>query len=347
MAAGFGRIDAFPRVSLTRAPTPIDALPNLTRALGAPDIFVKRDDCTGLAMGGSKARLLEFYLGQAAVAGADTVLITGSVQSNYCAMTAAAARRCGLACHVQLEERVPDVDALYRSSGNVLLDRLFGATVHSYPVGEDEDGADRRLEEIADDLRAGGAAPYVIPLGPKHEPLGALGYVIAAREILDQIAALDIAVDEIVVASGSGQSHAGLLVGLRAAGSAVRVTGVCVRRPASEQGPRLLDMTAQLAGMLGIAPVVEPDDIRLVDAILAPGYGRRNEEVVEAMATMSRHEGLIVDPVYTGKTAAGLIRRVTENGVDGASGVLMIHTGGLPILFAYGDLIDPAGETLT
>lgn len=334
------RLDRLPRVRLGHAPTPIERLPNLERRLGSSRLYVKRDDCTGLAFGGNKVRQLEFYMGEARARGADTVLITGAVQSNFLRVTAAAARRLGLDCHLQLEERVPDPSPLYRASGNLLLDRMLGATLHSYPEGEDEAGADARLGEIAADLAATGRRPYIIPLAPGHRPLGALGYVVAAREILAQTAAEGLALDEIVVASGSGHTHAGLLFGLRALGSRPRVTGVCVRRPAAAQRPRIRARLDEIAALLDLDPVAGDDDIHLIDDFLAPGYGRLNPTTTDAIATAARTEALILDPVYTGKAMAGFMQRARAAGAGQA--LLFIHTGGTPAVFAYGDALTEA-----
>ena len=328
------RLDDLPRVRLFQAPTPIEAMPNLGARLGAVRLHVKRDDCTGLAFGGNKVRQLEFYLGEARAAGADTVLITGAVQSNFVRLAAAGARKLGMDCHIQLEERVRRTDPAYRNSGNVLLDRILGAILHSYGEGEDEAGADRRLGEIAAEVEGRGGRPYIIPLGPGHKPLGALGYVVAAREILAQMADGNLAFDEIVVASGSGNTHAGLLFGLRALGCRVRVTGVCVRRPAEAQAKRVKSSCREVAALLGIEPAVDDADIHLIDDFLAPGYGRLNDSAIRAIGMAARLEGLILDPVYTGKAMAGLIRRAGE--IGGGRSLLFIHTGGAPALFAYG-----------
>ncbi|MCH8155823.1 MAG: D-cysteine desulfhydrase family protein [Proteobacteria bacterium] len=304
-----GRLDDLPRARLGHVPTPIEAMPNLGARLGADALYVKRDDCTGLAFGGNKVRQLEFYLGDAVAQAADTILITGAVQSNFARLAAAGARKLGMDCHIQLEERVPKTDPLYRNSGNVLLDRLLGATLHTYPGGEDEAGADAHLREIAAGLEAQGRRPYVIPLAPGHAPLGALGYVDAAREILAQAAAQDLAFDEIVVSSGSGHTHGGLLFGLRALGCPARVTGICVRRPAAAQRPRIESRCREIAELLEAAPVVAEDDVHLTDEFLAPGYGQLNPATVEAIELAARTEALILDPVYTGKTMAGFIQR--------------------------------------
>lgn len=326
----------FPRARLAHLPTPIDELPNLNKAVGGPRLFMKRDDCTGLALGGNKARKLEFYLGEAQQQGADTVLITGAVQSNYVRMAAAAAAKLGMACHVQLEERVPDVDDIYRRSGNVLLDRILGASIHSYPEGEDEAGADQRLEQIAQELRSEGNRPYVVYLSADHPPLGALGYVNAADEILVQIQKQRLPIEHMVIASGSSLSHSGLLLGLRALGSDIPVTGVCVRRSAKLQAQRVSRCTHELGQLLNLTrPVVTPKDIDVYDGTFAPGYGRLNAPVVEAIGLLGRTEGILLDPVYTGKSMAGLLALTRAGHFDDAKGVLFVHTGGIPALFAY------------
>jgi D-cysteine desulfhydrase/L-cysteate sulfo-lyase len=320
---------------LAHLPTPLHALPNLSREIGNITISVKRDDCTGLAMGGNKARQLEFYLGEARHAGADCVLITGAVQSNYVRATAAAARQIGMDCHVQLEERVPDVDAIYRRSGNVLLNRLLGATIHSYPEGEDETGADRQLETIAAQLRLEGKQPYVIHLGAAHPPRGALGYVDAAAEVLSQLSEQSVHVDDVVIPSGSSHTHTGLLFGLRALGSSIRVTGICVRRDAELQRDRVADCAAKLAGLVGIANVVSDEDIRVYDGSLAPGYGKASDSVWRAITTTAQTEGLLLDPVYSGKSMAGLLALAANGYFTPSASVLFVHTGGVPALFAY------------
>ena len=329
-------IDKFPRVRLGHTPTPLDAAPRLGAALGI-ELWIKRDDCTGLAMGGNKVRQLEFPLGEAQSRDADTLLITSAVQSNYVRVAAAAGRRLGMETHIQLEERVPDVDALYRSSGNVLLDRLFGATLHSYPVGDDEPAADASLDLLAQSLAEAGRRPYVIHLAPAHPPLGALGYVLAAEETLAQARDLDLEFDAVVCPTGSALTHAGILVGLSALGVEIPVYGICVRRDAGSQAARVRQVTEQLAEMIERPEVFDGDDALTFDGVLAPGYGRLNDAVREAIALAARQEGLLLDPVYTGKTMAGLIEHVQSGVIPAGSRVLFIHTGGLPALFAYGD----------
>jgi D-cysteine desulfhydrase/L-cysteate sulfo-lyase len=335
-----GNLADTPRASLVNCRTPLEPMPNLADACGGARLFVKRDDCTGLAFGGNKVRQLEFYLGAALVQGADTILITSAVQSNYVRTAAAAARKLGMDCHVQLEERVRSDDPLYRRSGNVFLDRLLGATLYSYPDGEDEAGADQRVRDLAAELAQNGNRPYVIPLAPGHPPLGALGYVVAASELLNQLKERNLDVDEIFVASGSGATHSGLLFGLRALGSAIPVTGVCVRRDAGRQTARIRMACDGIASLLGMEPVVGDEDIRLDDTVLAPGYGRINMATSEAILLGARKEGLILDPVYSGKAMAGCIRRARA--ADEGSSFVFIHTGGTPAIFAYQTVIEQA-----
>lgn len=308
-------------------PTPLEPAANLGAKLGL-ELWIKRDDCTGIALGGNKVRQLEFYLGKARVAGATQILITGAVQSNFTRTCTAMAARLGLGCHVQMEDRVRGTGALYRANGNVLMNRLAGAVLHNCPAGEDEDGADARLSEIAGDLRKAGEVPFVVPLAASAPPTGALGYVAAAREV-------DAArFDHIFVASGSALTHCGLLTGLRLAGVQTSVTGICVRRDARLQTARVDRRLSDLADLLAVDRPVVQADVLLDDSVLAPGYGQLNPAVAQAIRLTAQYEGLFLDPVYTGKVMAGLIARAPR--LQGQR-VLFWHTGGQPALFAYGD----------
>jgi D-cysteine desulfhydrase family pyridoxal phosphate-dependent enzyme len=323
-------VDRFNRADFLPWATPLEKQARLSEVLGI-ELVVKRDDLTGLAFGGNKVRKLEFYFGKALAVRADTVLITGAVQSNYVRLVAACAARLGMACHIQLEERVADVDEVHRTSGNVLLDELLGATLHSYPSGEDEEGADQRLREIAAELAAGGRRPFVIPLGAANPPLGSLGYIRCAAELLDQAGP----VDQIVLASGSGQTHAGLLFGLRALGWTGGVIGICVRRAASLQKQRVEGHCMRIAELLDFPNPVRSEDVEVYDDVLSPGYGIMNEAVASAIRECARLDGLLVEPVYTGRAMAGLFARVRDNRLRPGSRVVFIHTGGLPALFGY------------
>jgi len=307
------KLHTIARTPLAHTPTPIEPLSNLGKHLGSGRIYVKRDDCTGLAVGGNKARQLEYYFGEALEQSADTVLIT----------------------HIQLEERVTDAGAEYRESGNVLLNRILGAVMHTYPKGEDEAGADANLRLIAEQLGEAGKKPYIIPLAPGHPPLGALGYVRAAGEILDQLADTHYPIDEIVVASGSGNTHAGLLFGLRALDSDIAVTGVCVRRNRKAQLARITTRCQEIAALLETESPVQRQDIQLTDDTFAPGYGHLNDATHEAISLCARLEGLLLDPVYTGKSMAACLKLARNTGKN--KSILFIHTGGIPGIFAYRD----------
>lgn len=327
-------IEAFPRVRLGHTPTPIDPAPALSEALGV-EVSIKRDDCTGLAFGGNKVRQLEFYLGAAKNNNADTILITGAIQSNFVRAAAAAARQLGMDIHIQLEERVPSVDPIYRASGNVLLDKLLGAHLHWYPPGDDEAAADASLEVLAARLAADGRRPYVIHLGIESPPLGGLGYVVAADELAEQIDEQSLSFDAIVVASGSGLTHAGLLVGLRARGVRIPVIGVCVRRDATLQHARIVRRANEIGTLIERPDAVSSSDVQVTDSVLSPGYGKLNLETHSAISMAARLEGLFLDPVYTGKTMAGLMHLITKGEIPRGNRVLFVHTGGLPALFGY------------
>ncbi len=333
----FDRLADFPRVDFLQGPTPLERLPRLSAHLGV-DLWIKRDDLTGLGGGGNKIRQLEFYFGAARGEGADTILITGAVQSNYVRAAAAAAARCGMKSVLQLEDRVPGQGADYHSTGNVFLAKLLGAEHVLYPEGEDEAGADKALHEHAERLRQDGRRPYVIPLGLKNKPLGALGYMIAAREVLGQ----ESGFDAMVLPSGSGATQGGFLAGLRALGANLPVHGICVRRDAAAQSARLREVSTRLATLLDSPDWVRDADILTHDSALAPGYGQVNRKVTQAIRMMAEHEGLFLDPVYSGKCFAGLIDLIEAGDITRGAKVLFVHTGGFPALFAYQDgLLEP------
>lgn len=328
---GTGRLDDIPRARLWEQETVLHALPRLAAEIGAAEVLVKRDDTNGMGLGGNKVRQLEYYLGDAVAEGADTVLMTGAVQSNFVRTAAAACAKLGLAAHIQLEARVPRQDPDYLRSGNVLLDELFGAILHSFPEGENEAAADEHLRRIADELRDDGRHPYIVPMHPDHAPLGALGYMRCAEELVVQ--GID-RLDRVFVASGSGNTHAGLLYGLRALGCDVPVTGICVRRAADLQGPRIAGHVEKLAALLEAPSPVGDGDILVDDGFLAPRYGIAGPDAQEALRMAARLEGLVLDPVYTAKVMAGLIAHARAN--PGAR-LLFIHTGGAPSVFGYAE----------
>lgn len=329
-----GRMKDLPRVVLWLDPTPLEQQLNLAQHLGAETVLIKRDDCNGLAFGGNKVRQCEYYLGEAVSQKADTLLITGAVQSNFVRTVAAAAAKLGMDCHIQLENRVANDHPDYKKSGNVFLDRLLGATLHTYPDGEDEEGADANLHAIAEGLKASGKNPYIIHLHPSHPPLGAIGYIDAALELVEQFESLEHLPDRIFVPSGSGNTHAGLLFGLRAAGCSIPVIGICVRRNKGLQRPRLESRMEQIAELLECPSPVVAGDIILEDGFLAPGYGVPGGETLSAIGLAAKKEAIILDPVYTGKTMAGLIDHAQNNPGEN---LVFIHTGGGPSIFGYTD----------
>ena len=326
-------LKTFPTADLDTHVTPLDQLPRLGSRLGI-ELFVKRDDTLKLGMGGNKVRQLEYYLGPAVREGADTVLITGAVQSNFVRLCSAAACKLGWQAVVQLEHRVPRDDAIYKNSGNVLLNQLYGAEIHYFSEGEDETAADASLDQMASELRARGRQPYVVHLGIAHPPIGGLGYARCAAECYSQFQARGKMPEHVVIASGSGLTHAGFLVGARAVGWDVKIHGICVRREANQQKNRIARRAAELDKMLG-ANRIKPEDILLDDSVLAPGYGQMNDQVMEAMTFAAQDDGLLTDPVYTGRTMAGLISLVKSGKIERGSTVAFIHTGGLPAIFGY------------
>ncbi len=336
-----------PHVRLGHHPTPIDPLPRLGKELGI-ELRAKRDDCNGLAFGGNKVRQLEYYLGPAAANGADTVLITGALQSNFVRTTVAAANVLGMKSEVQLEERVPDTDALYRNSGNILLDQLLGATIHYFPEGENEAAADAELDRHAERLTGEGRKPHVIHLGIDHPPFGGLGYAACAAECLQQFEeGISEKPDVVVIPSGSALTHAGFLAGARACGWDVPVMGVCVRRDVTQQQTRVERRTKEILTLLGSAYELSSSDVSVSDAVLAPGYGRMNAGVAEAVTMAARHEALLLDPVYSGRTMAGLVHFVRTGQIEPGAKVLFIHTGGGPALFAYQNKMAAEMEALS
>ena len=321
--------------ALSHKPTPIEAMPNFSSWLNGPEVFIKRDDCTGLALGGNKARQLEFYMGDAISKKADSIIITGAIQSNFVRQAAAAARKLGMKIHIQLEDRVNKKDKLYMDSGNILLNKLLGAEIYKLPAGRDESEADDELDKIADQVRSRGGKPYVIHLGLNHPPLGALGYVDAAIEMLSQSERLNLVFDAIVLGSGSAATHSGFLTGLRYKKSNIPIYGICVRRPSDEQGTRVLQRVRQVEKMLKSKQLVTKADINVDDKCLGLGYGVVDNQVRDALETVARTEGILLDPVYTAKVMAGLINLTGEGVFKKGQRILFLHTGGVPALFGY------------
>ena len=323
----------FPRVSLAHLPTPLEPLPRFSDHLCGPTIWVKRDDCTGLATGGNKTRKLEWVMGAALEEDADTIITVGALQSNHVRQTAAAACKLGLACEVLLEHRIAEPSENYRSSGNVLLDRLFGATLHEYPAGTDFPAA---MEEHAERIRAAGGRPYIVP-GGASDRIGALGYVNCIPELLTQANDRGLVIDHLVTATGSAGTQAGLIVGLQAMHSGVPLLGIGVGAPRELQEKKVYDLAIETAEYIGAPGVVSRDDVIANCDYIGEAYGVPTEAMNDAVLTLARTEGLLFDPVYSGKALAGLIDLVQTGYFEGAENIVFLHTGGSAALFAYAD----------
>jgi L-cysteate sulfo-lyase len=326
-------LTSFPRVPLAHLPTPLELLPNLTKHLGGPEIWVKRDDCTGLATGGNKTRKLEFSMGEALEKGADTIITVGAVQSNHVRQTAAAACKLGMKCEVLLENRVGDPSELYRTSGNVLLDRIFGANLREFDKGTDFDAA---MDDVAEEVRASGGVPYIVPGGASN-PVGALGYVGCGEELLQQFDKQNLKIDRLVTATGSAGTHGGLVVGLRASGSDLPILGFGVNAPQDVQEERVFKLACETAELVGKPGCVVREDIVADCNYIGPGYGEPTEGMNEAILMLARQEGLLFDPVYSGKALAGMIDYAREGRFGSDEKIVFLHTGGSAGLFAYAD----------
>lgn len=331
--------DPFPRVNLSHKPTPLERLDNLSDDYQT-NIWIKRDDCTGLAFGGNKSRQLEYYIGHAKSLGADTLLTTGAVQSNHVRMTVAAARKMNMDVEVQLEHRVDREQPEYHRSGNPFLVKLMGAKIHYYPAGEDEEGADQAMIDRAEVLRAEGKNPYVIPLSNVQTPYGALGYVEAAEETLQQLRFLQVTPRRFFVPTGSASTHAGFLLGLRASDSSIPVQGICVRRDGKSQKERVLAKMQSVVELMKLDINIEAGDVICDDRFLAPGYGHPNPSTQAAIETLARREGILLDPTYSGKAFAAVLDALEKDEFGSDDHIVFLHTGGTPSLFAYPELVD-------
>ncbi len=331
-------LSRFPRVSLAHLPTALERLPNLSTALGGPQIWVKRDDCTGLATGGNKTRKLEFVMAEALEQGADTIITVGAVQSNHVRQTAAAACKLGLSCEVLLEHRVPDPSDNYANSGNILLDRIFGAKLREYAGGTDFDTA---MQEVAEEVRSNGGRPYIVP-GGASDKIGALGYVNCALELLTQANDQGLVIDHLVTATGSAGTQGGLIVGLQATSSNIPLLGIGVNAPQDVQEQKVFDLAVETAQYIGAPGVVKREDVVANCDYVGDGYGIPTDSMNEAILLLARTEGLLFDPVYSGKALAGMIDLVRRGEFSDAQNIVFLHTGGSVALFAYADQLNLA-----
>jgi L-cysteate sulfo-lyase len=325
----------FPRQSLAHRPTPLEPLERLTAHLGGPRILVKRDDCTGLALGGNKTRKLKFLMAEALAQVADTVLTTGGLQSNHVRQTAAACARLGLACHLVLVRSVDWNDPAYATSGNVQLDHLLGAQVHMVPGGTDREKALARLARV---LKSQGRKPYVIPGGGSNAT-GSLGYVACALELAEQAADRGETIDCLIHATGSGGTQGGLVAGTAAAGIGWDILGIDITARPADIGGKVKKIAKATLKKLGrdaaMGKALDGDAVQIIEGYAGTAYGLPKEYMRDAVRLAARLEGLILDPVYTGKAFAGLIGLIRQGRFTSAQTVVFLHTGGMPGLFAY------------
>jgi D-cysteine desulfhydrase len=322
-------LGAIPRVDLGGYPTPLHPAPRLGEALGLPNLLLKRDDVHPLGAGGNKLRKLEFHLGAALDAGADTVITFGALQTNHGRQTAAACAKLGLRCELVLTAKVPRDGEAYERSGNLPLDRLFGANVHICRDGEETGRTyDRLIAEATQD----GRKVATVPVGGS-DPLGTLGYVAATRELAGQLAERGIERARLVVPHASGGTSAGVVLGSALLGG-FGVDIACVSHPLDEANENLDELTTGAAKLLGVeAP--QRDHVRMSDTTLGPGYGIPTEATWDALRLFGRTEGVVLDPVYTGKVAAALIEWAAAGRFGRDEHVVFVHTGGLPGLYGY------------
>ena len=337
-AAELGRrIDLHPRFRLGHLPTPLEPLKRLSSWLGGPSVWVKRDDASGLGQGGNKVRALEFVIPEVLASGADILLTSGVIQSNAARQIAAAAAKVGLDCHIaMITDRVARTDPDYLASGNILLDRLFGASWEPISIKDDRAAV---MERIAVRLRGEGRRPYLVPYGCANR-LGAVGYLAAAREIAEQADRLGLALTHVVHASGTGGTQAGLIAGFAALGRPVEVIGIDVDADPPGVRFRVQRLLRELADELGLEPSPLERTIRVEGDYSAGAYGVADEGTLEAVAAAARLEALIVDPVYAGKCLAGIIGMSRAGRLKPTDTVVFLHTGGTPALYAYRSLFE-------
>ncbi|MFC4352292.1 D-cysteine desulfhydrase [Fodinicurvata halophila] len=327
-------LSRFNRLHFAHLPTPLEPMERLSAYLDGPKLWIKRDDCTGLSTGGNKTRKLEFLIADAWEREADCVITQGATQSNHARQTAAAAAKCGMECHIILEDRTNIEHSSYTDNGNVLLNLLHGANVSTRPGGTDMNS---EMEVLADDLRTQGKKPYIIPGGGSNE-IGALGYVDAALELLTQANSQNLLINHVVHATGSAGTQAGLVTGLVGSNSGIPVLGIGVRAMKEVQELNVLALAERTSEHIGIGNVVKHKHVEANCDYVGLGYGLPTDSMIEAVALLARLEGILLDPVYSGKGMAGLIDLIRRGYFSRDQNVVFIHTGGSAALFGYPDI---------
>ena len=330
----WGLLDAVPRVHLAQLPTPLEPMDRMRNELSAKArLFVKRDDLTGLAFGGNKARKLEFVVAAALAQGSDVLITTGGLQSNHVRQTAAAAAKYGLSCHAVVNNPLEKPPVGYFTSGNLLVDDLLGATVHV--VANSEHAMADKVDALTASLRNRGRKPFVVPLGASDE-IGSLGYVACARELLQQCDAQGLKPSTLVLCTGSGGTQAGLLAGLWLAGVDMRVVGIASSKGIETKREKICGISSRLLAQLGQKDLTQLKlNIEIHDNYVGEGYAVQTADGSAAIRLAARTEALILDPVYTGKAMAGMIDMLLRDEFDEDGDVIFLHTGGATALFAY------------
>jgi L-cysteate sulfo-lyase len=335
-------LSRFPRLHFAHLPTPLEPMERISKHLDGPNIWIKRDDCTGLSTGGNKTRKLEFLMADAVEQGADTIITQGATQSNHARQTCAASARLGQECHILLEDRTGYHDEAYALNGNVLLDQLHGASISLRPAGSDMDA---EMEQLAMQLRDDGKKPYVIPGGGSNET-GALGYVNAAFELTYQANERSLNIDHLVHATGSAGTQAGLVVGMQAMNSGIPVYGVGVNAAKQQQEEKVFGLAQRTLDFMGLSQsLVARDDVVANSDYVGEGYGLPTESMIEAVKMLASFDGILLDPVYAGEGFAGLIDLIRKGHFRKGENVVFLHTGGSISLFAYPGVFDLPGYT--
>ncbi|WP_299330847.1 D-cysteine desulfhydrase family protein [uncultured Psychrobacter sp.] len=322
-----------PKASLGYFPTPLIELTRLSKTLGGPNIYMKRDDNTGLALGGNKTRKLEYIMGDALAKGADTVITAGAIQSNHCRQTAGAAASLGLECHLVLGGKKPE-----QPQGNLLLDKVYGCHIHW--TGENRKGED--IPALVAQLKAEGKKPYVIPYGGSNE-LGAIAFIEAYKELNAQREALKVDFSHIIFASSSGATHAGLILGNKILQTYSQIVGINIDKGEMDKVPfdeHIVSLANSTAQLIAADYQFTADDLILNSDYVGDGYGVIGELEKEAIALTAQNEGILLDPVYTGRAMGGLVDMIRTEQIKATDNVLFWHTGGAPALFAYADDLD-------
>lgn len=326
-------INTLARIEMTHLPTPLESAPRLSDELGC-HLYIKRDDCTGLAGGGNKIRKLEYLLAEAKSQGADTLITLGGLQSNHARQTAAVAAKFGFRCELVLEDVLGTPKKDYYHNGNVLLDNLFGANIHLLEIGQDCDSYTQGLiEQLTDE----GHKPYLIPVGGSNV-VGSYGYIRCANEIIQQQKSQNLQIDQIILASGSAGTQAGLLAGLIAAEKDIPVLGICVSRTTEQQQILVETLLREILMKINLDPNLAKGRVICNGHYVGAGYGIPTKAMAKAVKRCAQKEGLLIDPVYTGKAMAGLFDLCNRGVIAKGTNQLFLHTGGSQALFAYREI---------